>query len=175
MAEKSKGQERKEEPKVEKESKVIKFSLAGKRITVRLVGELELKKKTNPEIIDRLSVVPGRLAYWGAQKANVNAQLDKVKVEEELWMASQYFTVRDQMKDGAKLPTETAIKNRIVLDEHVAYTDFRVRSRELTETIAILNSILKGYEQQVWALRSIVTLRQAELTSMADSGDLSEV
>lgn len=157
---------------VKQEPKSIRFMLAGKPIKVRIEGDLELVTKSNEEIIGQLAKIPGRLAYWGAKKAMVASELDKVKAGQEGWFASKYFTTRDAM-DGK--PTEAAIANKILLDFGKQSLEMRTDIRELTETQAIISSILKAYEQQVWTLRAIVSMRTAELTSYGHSEDLSEI
>jgi hypothetical protein len=154
------------------EDKVIRFTLAGRRIKVRIEGDLELSGRSNAEIIDQLAKVPGRLAYWGAQKALIATKMDEAKVAEDQWFASKYFVTKEAI--GSK-GTETAIQNKIILDHGDEYLKLKTDIRELAETSSMVSAIVKAYEQQVWTLRAIVTLRNAELTSMVNSDSLSGI
>jgi hypothetical protein len=164
-----------EQTNEKQETKVIRFTLAGKRFRVRIEGDLELTSKTNADLIDQLNVIPGRLAYWGAKRAQVESAVDKAMLAFNQWMASMYFKVKDALvKEGEKKPTETLIGNKILVDNVDKHMELKADIRELNESLAIIKGVLKAYEQQVWTLRAIVQMRTHELGSMSD-GNLSQL
>lgn len=154
------------------ETKVIRFTLAGKKLKVRIEGDLELATKSKTEIVDQLNRIPGNLAYWGAKKAQVESMLDSAILAEQQWSASKYFSTLDAL--GGKA-TEKAIQNKIIVDHGDKYMELKTDIRELTETTAILKGILKAYEQQVWCLRAIVEMHTSELRSMMSEENLSKI
>lgn len=90
----------------------------------------------------------------------VEREIEDLQEDYELWFAKQYQVV---LEDASKKPTETAIKNMILLDNAEEYRKQRLKIKDLRDISAKIGVLTKAYDMQAWTLRAIADLTGKEL------------
>jgi len=142
---------------------VISFRYEGKAYREKIKGPLILRDLSVEEIKEHLNHIPGKFAYWKSLQVHIELDLEQKKEEFDIWQAEKYQEASDKFD---KKPTETAIKNRLMLDN---VNEWRNRRLELINMESVTNQIAvitKAYDYQVWTLGRIAGLTAQEMNNL---------
>lgn len=156
---------------------VIRFQYAGRKYAVPIEKHLVLRDLGICEIKNRLNKLPGKYAYWKVLRVDVEIALDVKKSEYDIWFAEKYTEVADEMIDVKPKPTETKIKNSVILDNIKEYRKWQDEIREISGLQRKIDVLVKSYDMQSWTLRSIGALVQSELNNIEvhGKGNLADI
>jgi len=149
-------------------TKTISFNYKGRKYEERINGKLVLTEMSLGEIKDHLNTLPGKFAFYKALMGDALLEKERAQGKYELWHAGKYEEAKFAIDD--KKPTETAIKNRIMLDNTADYQRLKGVELELEFMLSQIGAIVDGYNMQSWTLRSIANLTQQELANIEVHG-----
>lgn len=149
---------------------IIEFKYQGVVYRSQIGGNFVMNDMSVTEVKDHLNDLPGRFAYWKAIAVTVEREIADREEDYEVWFAEKYQKV---VAAEAKKPTETAVKNMIVLDNADEYRELRMDIRELKEISGMISALTKSYDMQSWTLRAIANLTFQELGNIEAKGHRS--
>lgn len=97
-------------------------------------------------------------------------ELEDLQEEYDLWFAKRYEEV---VGNSEKKPTETAIKNMILLDNAEEYRKKRLKIKDIRDISSKIGVLTKAYDMQAWTLRSIADLTGKEMGNIEAHGKRS--
>jgi len=156
----------------------VSFRYKGKVFKCRIKGQLVLKTMSLQEVKDHLNELPGRFAYWKSLQVDIEMELDAAQEAYDVWYAGMYVKAKDALlksADGSKVPTEGAIKNKVMLGATSGYRAQQTTLRDLRQVIAKIGVISKAFDHQIWTLRSIATLTGQEMNNIEIHGKSGNV
>jgi len=155
----------------------IAFEKSGKQYSVPIKGHLVLKDINVLEIKDKLNNCSGKYAYWKALRVDVEVEYEALQGDYDVWFAQMYQIIDDETRDYKPKPTETKIKNAIILDNLKEYRAWQGKLREMSGLKRKIDVLVKSYEMQSWNLRSLGNLTQSELSilEVKGSGNLGDI
>lgn len=145
---------------------VLSFEFRGREFREKISPELVLKDLSVLEIKEKLNDLPGRFAYWKSMLEAVEIEIERQQEMYSKWHAQKYAEVSENAEGGKNKPTETALKNRIILENEEEYAEFSDSIRELKEIRGQLKSIVDACNMQSWTLRAVESLTTAELSNL---------
>lgn len=149
-------------------TKTISFNYKGRKYEERIRGKLVLIEMSLGEIKDHLNTLPGKFTFYKALMGDAVLEKDRAQGKYDLWQAEKYEDAKFAVED--KKPTETAIKNRIMLDNTAEYRRLKSVQLELDFMLSQISAIVDGYNMQSWTLRSIANLTAQELANIEVHG-----
>ncbi len=159
------------------QKEIIRFEHGTRKYAVPLEGHLVLRDLSIFEIKDKLNKLPGKYAYWKSLRVDVEIRLDEQKTEYDIWFAEKYTEVADSMIDVKPKPTETKIKNSVILDNLKEYRVWQDALREISGIQRKIDVLVKSYDMQSWTLRGVGALVQSELNNIEvhGKGNLADI
>lgn len=148
---------------------VISFAYRGRNYKAKIEGHLVLDDMSMVEIKDRLNDIPGKFAYWKNLQVVVDRELEDLGEDYNIWFAKKY---QDIIEGGKKL-TETAIKNLVLLNNAVEYRGQRLKIKDLRDISLKIGLLTKAYDMQSWTLRAIANLTAQEIGNIEAHGKRS--
>lgn len=145
------------------ETKTFAIEYHGKTYKADIKGDLVLKTLTAEEIKDKLNELPGRFAFWKSIQESLILEIEEAEEAYDVWYAEAYEAASDSFD---KKPTETAIKNRVMMTNTDEFRERQQHIRSLRQTAADTKTLVSAYENQIWTLRSIASLVEAELRTV---------
>ena len=143
---------------------IIRFKYKNKPYEERLRGVLVLKELGVGEIKKRLNEIPGKFAFWKAMQEDVLLEIEEMQENFDIWNAGRYEKAADAI-DVAK-PTETAIKNRMLLDNTDTYRKKTKAIRDMKAVERKLSVITTAFNHQIWTLSKIAGLTVQEMNAL---------
>ena len=144
----------------------IEFEYNGNKYSAPIEGNLVMKHISSSDIKKHLNELPGKLAYWGDFKIQIEMEYEKLEADFDEWYQAAYMEV--DAEEPKK--TEGWKKSKVALDNSKEY---RLRKGQISELKSILMKVgvlLSGYNNQVWTLREIARITTAEMSNIEISG-----
>ncbi len=141
----------------------VSFKYGARTYRQKIKGRLVLNELSVEEIKKNLNEIPGKFAYWKSLQVHVELELEALKEEFDIWNAGKYNAASEKFD---KKPTETAITNRIILDNVDQFRKRRTAMRELENVVKLIGVITKSFDYQVWTLGRVAGLTAQEMNNL---------
>lgn len=144
----------------------IQFEYKGNKYSAPIENNLVMKRISTAEIKKHLNELPGKLAYWGDFKIQIEMEVEQAEADFDEWYQKAYMDV--DAEDPKK--TEGWKKSKVALDNA---TEYRSKKKDISSLKSILMKVgvlLSGYNNQVWTLREIARITTAEMSNIEITG-----
>jgi hypothetical protein len=158
-------------------SEAVAFEYRGQSFKEIVPDTLKLRELTPKEISERLNLIPGKFASWKALASDVEFELFRLETDYEVWYADKYIQTKKRLE--AEKPTETMVKNRIVLDFSDEYLSKQNSICALKSTLTKVEGLYRSYDIMSRTLVALASMTRAEIGSLMPEaqgrGNLKEI
>jgi hypothetical protein len=140
---------------------VIKVSIGERLITETIEDNIQLSNLSPESIIKAMNVSNGKLAYYGALRADAKRLLSKLQTDFELW----FVKCKHEVSKGVVKQTDKATQNKAILANMEEYGERKEEIRKLEQMVDKLWVLYNAFVSTKETLQSTLSYRRTELAS----------